>query len=442
MSKAFKNKVKLNDVVSVKDFGAVGDGVADDTAAFTAAQGTSLYSNRLILVPEGTYKLNNLRLKSGAVFQGEGYTSTIIQQANTTNPAIYGLADASTGQLVSCGLLKLRVKGLGTAGAPAVKLEATAPYVVSFGDYDFHAEAVSTALQLVVAGANEVYSNKFNIICIGAASTAFITGGVYNEYRLEAVLCANGKMLQDTSLKSTFYYCVGDGTLEFGGQMCTAINPTVETIAAASSFDSSAIRVSGYDNTLINPVVAEVEAAKAPNAFNIFNNHVLINPRILGTNKPDFPFVFFTLGSSTTLIGGSSVCPNKIEAYTNVSTVRNLNFLGDVSSYSIKTNGVYPGSSYVSGTTYTVDGQLSVNGLDTVIIIGSGGTCTITLPSGSNQIGRELTITSRVAQIVQSASANVVPPTGGPGTAILAATIGKWATLRYDGTNWTVIANN
>lgn len=27
MSKALKNKIKLNDVVSVKDYGAVGDGV-------------------------------------------------------------------------------------------------------------------------------------------------------------------------------------------------------------------------------------------------------------------------------------------------------------------------------------------------------------------------------------------------------------------------------
>lgn len=42
---------KLGEMVSVKDFGAVGDGVTDDTAAFTAA--LAAYDN--ILVPAGTY---------------------------------------------------------------------------------------------------------------------------------------------------------------------------------------------------------------------------------------------------------------------------------------------------------------------------------------------------------------------------------------------------
>ena len=54
MSKALKNKVKLNDVVSVKDFGAVGDGVADDTAAIQAAA-TAAVSGCLYF-PQGTYK--------------------------------------------------------------------------------------------------------------------------------------------------------------------------------------------------------------------------------------------------------------------------------------------------------------------------------------------------------------------------------------------------
>lgn len=45
---------KLRDTASVKDFGAVGDGVADDTAAFTAAAAASSQ----VVVPSGTYLMN------------------------------------------------------------------------------------------------------------------------------------------------------------------------------------------------------------------------------------------------------------------------------------------------------------------------------------------------------------------------------------------------
>ena len=60
---------KLRDVVSVKDFGAVGDGVADDTAAFSAAaitapavntfvtHGISRALTATVFVPDGTYNL-------------------------------------------------------------------------------------------------------------------------------------------------------------------------------------------------------------------------------------------------------------------------------------------------------------------------------------------------------------------------------------------------
>ena len=52
MSKALNNVIKLNDTVSVKDFGAVGDGVTDDTAAIQAALDSGAST---VTVPDGTY---------------------------------------------------------------------------------------------------------------------------------------------------------------------------------------------------------------------------------------------------------------------------------------------------------------------------------------------------------------------------------------------------
>lgn len=46
---------KLNDIFSVKDFGAVGDGIVDDTAAFTAAASSA--GTRNVYVPGGSYKV-------------------------------------------------------------------------------------------------------------------------------------------------------------------------------------------------------------------------------------------------------------------------------------------------------------------------------------------------------------------------------------------------
>lgn len=52
----FVPKDSLYGIVSVKDFGAVGDGVADDTAAFKRANDN--LKNKILLVPNGIYKIN------------------------------------------------------------------------------------------------------------------------------------------------------------------------------------------------------------------------------------------------------------------------------------------------------------------------------------------------------------------------------------------------
>ena len=68
-------------------------------------------------------------------------------------------------------------------------------------------------------------------------------------------------------------------------------------------------------------------------------------------------------------------------------------------------------------------------------------TCTVTLPAASAWAGRAVTFKNLQAQLLVSASSNVAPiGSATPGTAILAASVGVWATLVSDGTNWVVMA--
>ena len=72
----------------------------------------------------------------------------------------------------------------------------------------------------------------------------------------------------------------------------------------------------------------------------------------------------------------------------------------------------------------------------------SGSTCTVTLPAASAWGGRAVTFKNLQAQTVVSATSNVAPiGSATPGTAILAATVGAWATLVSDGTNWVIMAS-
>jgi hypothetical protein len=121
--------------ISVRDFGATGDGVADDTAAFNAAV-TYCASRKggTILVPSGTYKITSMITVSSnsIVFQGEGFDTqhdvgaqahpTLIQWAGGTDDAMFlftSTVGASNMCLTGCGVLDIAFNG--TNGAVYVK---------------------------------------------------------------------------------------------------------------------------------------------------------------------------------------------------------------------------------------------------------------------------------------------------------------------------------
>lgn len=62
---------KMRDIVSVKDFGAVGDGVTDDTAAFNAAIAALPADGGTLFIPSANYRINLTITKSGVTLQGE-----------------------------------------------------------------------------------------------------------------------------------------------------------------------------------------------------------------------------------------------------------------------------------------------------------------------------------------------------------------------------------
>jgi len=97
---AIKTRAPANyasNFVSVKDFGAVGDGVTDDTAAiqaaldYAASQSSGGFAGKTVTIflPAGQYLTGSLTINTKASLQGSGIESTFVQlKAGVTTPLI------------------------------------------------------------------------------------------------------------------------------------------------------------------------------------------------------------------------------------------------------------------------------------------------------------------------------------------------------------------
>ena len=92
---------KLDDFANVKDFGAVGDGSTDDTAAVNRAIAnlitveTTGKEKRKLYFPGGVYKItgDTIKLYPHIAIQGDGPTSTFIKQTDVTQSGVAETVD-------------------------------------------------------------------------------------------------------------------------------------------------------------------------------------------------------------------------------------------------------------------------------------------------------------------------------------------------------------
>jgi len=149
---------KLSEIVSVKDFGAVGDGVADDTAAITAA---FTYANSLkrtglvatiqhpgctVVFPGGTYNVPsistsflvqcNVQSDGAGILVPAAYAGTVLTVGLTNSGDLLSTADITLPDVYKPTLSTI------VAGSTGVRIANLNASVVRFGRIDYFARAM------------------------------------------------------------------------------------------------------------------------------------------------------------------------------------------------------------------------------------------------------------------------------------------------------------
>jgi hypothetical protein len=108
-------RAKLQQTVSVKDFGAVGNGITDDTAAIQAAINSLSTTGGKVYLPANTYKITAplTNTKSGVSLFGDGSAATIISNSQTGDAIVFG---NGTDELTQCQITGIKIQGSATSG--------------------------------------------------------------------------------------------------------------------------------------------------------------------------------------------------------------------------------------------------------------------------------------------------------------------------------------
>ena len=182
-------QTKLRQTVSVMDFGAVGDGVTDDTAAVQAAINQAAISSGIVIFPVGTFKITSaLSLVGLAVsLKGAGPSNTIIKASGALTTMVDIVEATDNLPNVAFEISGMQFDGNSTA-LTALTIQYRHNYSISDVFIQFVATGITTTscyigynknvrVQATATGLNMVGSNH-STVYENCTITSFGTAGI------------------------------------------------------------------------------------------------------------------------------------------------------------------------------------------------------------------------------------------------------------------------